>query len=54
MSEAAPLRMIDFQPQDIPLEDFDISQRELWAEDAKMEYFARLRDEAPVHFCKDS
>ncbi len=46
--------MIDFQPQDIPLEDFDISQRELWAEDTKMEYFARLRDEAPVHFCKDS
>lgn len=54
MSEAAPLRMIDFQPEDIPLEDFDISQRELWAEDTKMEYFARLRDEAPVHFCKDS
>ena len=54
MSAAAPLRMIDFQPKDIPLEDFDISQRELWAEDAKMEYFARLRDEAPVHFCKDS
>lgn len=54
MSEAAPRRMIDFQPQDIPLEDFDISQRELWAEDTKMEYFARLRDEAPVHFCKDS
>ena len=54
MSEATPLRMIDFQPQDIPLEDFDISQRELWAEDTKMEYFARLRDEAPVHFCKDS
>ena len=54
MSEATPLRMIDFQPQDIPLEDFDISQRELWAEDTKMEYFARLSDEAPVHFCKDS
>ena len=54
MSEAAPLRMIDFQPEDIPLEDFDISQRELWAEDTKMEYFARLRDEAPVHFCKES
>jgi cytochrome P450 len=54
MSEATPLRMIDFQPQDIALEDFDISQRELWAEDTKMEYFARLRDEAPVHFCKDS
>jgi cytochrome P450 len=54
MSEVAPLKMVDFNPQDIPLEDFDISQRELWARDVKMEYFARLRDEAPVHFCKDS
>ena len=54
MSEVAPLKMVDFNPQDIPLEDFDISQRELWAKDLKMEYFARLRDEAPVHFCKDS
>ena len=40
MSEVAPLTMVDFNPQDIPLEDFDISQRELWAKDLKMEYFA--------------
>ena len=56
MNEAAPpsLRMIDFKPRDIPLEQYDISQRELWSEDVKMDYFERLRDEAPVHYCKDS
>ena len=54
MNEAAPPRMIDFKPQDIPLEQYDISQRELWSEDVKMDYFERLRDEAPVHYCKDS
>lgn len=54
MSEVVQPRMIDFKPHDIPLEDFDISQRELWAEDVKMDYFARLREEAPVHYCRDS
>ena len=54
MSEAMQPRMIDFKPHEIPLEDFDISQRELWSEDLKMAYFERLREEAPVHYCKDS
>ena len=54
MSEAIQPRMIDFKPHEIPLEDFDISQRELWSEDLKMAYFERLREEAPVHYCKDS
>jgi len=54
MNQAAPLRMIDFIPRDIPLEHYDISQLELWSEDVKMDYFQRLRDEAPVHYCKDS
>ena len=49
MSEAIQPRMIDFKPHEIPLEDFDISQRELWSEDLKMDYFERLREEAPVH-----
>ncbi|MEQ8692149.1 MAG: cytochrome P450 [Pseudomonadales bacterium] len=38
----------------IPLEEIDVSRRDLWAENTKMPYFARLRDEAPVHFCSDS
>ena len=48
------LRMIDFAPEDIPLDQFDISQRELWAEDKKWDYLKRLRHEAPVHYCQDS
>lgn len=38
----------------IPLEEIDVSRRDLWAENTKMPYFARLRDEAPVHFCPES
>lgn len=38
----------------IPLEEIDVSRRDLWAKNTKMPYFARLRDEAPVHFCSDS
>ena len=54
MSEATVLQMIDYEAKDVPLEDIDVSQRELWVQDRKWDYFARLRDEAPVHFCKDS
>ena len=54
MGEATVLQMIDHEAKDVPLEDIDVSQRELWVQDRKWDYFARLRDEAPVHFCKDS
>jgi cytochrome P450 len=54
MSEATVLQMIDYEAKDVALEDIDVSQRELWVQDRKWDYFARLRDEAPVHFCKDS
>ena len=50
----SPLNMVDHDPYDIPLDKFDISQQALWAQDKKMEYFRRLRDEAPVHFCAES
>ncbi|MDA8953910.1 cytochrome P450 [Pseudomonadales bacterium] len=54
MSEATVLQMIDHEAKDVPLEDIDVSQRELWVQDRKWDYFTRLRNEAPVHFCKDS
>ena len=38
----------------IPLDEIDVSERSLWADNTKWDYFKRLRDEAPVHFCKDS
>ena len=54
MSEANVLQMNDFEAKDVPLVDIDVSQREIWLNDKKMDYFSRLRDEAPVHYCKDS
>ena len=38
----------------IPLEDIDVSRTELWRNDSHWPYFARLRREAPVHYCRDS
>ncbi len=37
-----------------PLEDFDVSRPELFFEDRWQDWFARLRREDPVHYCKDS
>ncbi|MDO9245352.1 MAG: cytochrome P450 [Phenylobacterium sp.] len=38
----------------IALEDIDVSNPALWAADSHWPYFARLRKEAPVHYCKAS
>ena len=38
----------------LPLEDIDVSNPELHRDDIMWDYFARLRAEAPVHYCKDS
>ena len=51
MSEAPTLNMADFDPQELAIEDIDVSQRSIWIEDKKMAFFDRLRDEAPVHYC---
>jgi cytochrome P450 len=40
--------------QSIPLEDFDVSNPELFTTDSFWPYFERLRREDPVHYCKDS
>ncbi len=54
MAEALAPRMIDLDPATVPIEDIDVSQRELWAENKKWDFFTRLRDEAPIHYCPDS
>jgi cytochrome P450 len=36
------------------LEDFDVSDPALYQNDTWHPYFARLRQEAPLHYCKDS
>src|SRR5215207_1780387 len=38
----------------IPLNDFDVSNPELFKTDSFWPYFDRLRREEPVHYCKDS
>ena len=38
----------------IPLDDIDVSQPELFRTDSFWPYFDRLRQQAPVHYCKDS
>ena len=52
MSEA--LLTEEFDAQVTALEDFDVSSAKLMQADKHWEFFARLRDEAPVHYCKDS
>ncbi len=38
----------------IPLDQIDVSAPDLYVRDALHPYFARLRAEAPVHYCKES
>ena len=52
MSEATLTETFD--ARSIALEDFDVSSAKLMQADQHWTFFARLRDEAPVHYCKDS
>lgn len=52
MSEAIATKAFDAHAT--ALEDFDVSSAKLMQADEHWDYFARLRDEAPVHYCKDS
>ena len=54
MNTTALPNMLDRDPATMPLEDIDISHIDLWKNDAKWPFFKRLRDEAPVHYCRNS
>jgi cytochrome P450 len=60
MSEAtqAPLtqtgRQAHVDPKSIPLDEVDVSDIELWSTDTHWGYFERMRNEDPVHYCRDS
>ncbi len=41
-------------PYSVPLERIDVSDSELFETDTHWGYFARLRKEAPVHYCAES
>lgn len=49
-------RTLDQVPDayDIPLEDYDMSDGIIFEAQKHWDYFARLRKEDPVHYCKDS
>jgi len=54
MSSQPLASMLDFDPATMPLKDIDISHIDLWTKDKKWDYFRRLRDEAPIHYCASS
>ena len=41
-------------PYSLPLETLDVSKAEIFEANAQGEYFRRLREEDPVHYCADS
>ncbi|MCR9224948.1 MAG: cytochrome P450 [Hyphomonas sp.] len=41
-------------PYSLPLETLDVSKAEIFEANAQGEYFRRLRNEDPVHYCADS
>lgn len=45
---------LNLDPRDIPLDTLNVANPELFKHDAFGPYFARLRAEAPVHYCRDS
>jgi len=53
MSEALKASLIA-DPYSIPLAEIDVSIPDIYAADMQWKYFERLRNEAPVHFCKSS
>jgi len=38
----------------IPIDKLDVAQPEIFRDDKQWEYFERLRQEAPIHYCADS
>jgi hypothetical protein len=39
---------------DIPLQEIDVGHPALYQSNEILDYFARLREEAPVHYCERS
>ena len=44
----------NLDPKDIPLDEINVANPELFKHNLFEPYFARLRAEAPVHYCRDS
>ena len=46
--------VVEQDPYQVPLENFDVANPFLFSHDKHLDWFKRLRDEAPVHYCADS
>ena len=46
--------MVGKDPYAMPLEDIDLSHPGIWQANQHLPFLKRLRDEAPVHFCRNS
>lgn len=46
--------MVGKDPYEVPIENYDMTQRELYQMDTAPAFFDRMRKEAPVHYCKES
>jgi len=44
----------NLDPNDIPLDDFNVANPELFRQQLMYRYFDRLRRDAPVHYCRES
>ena len=49
-----PMLLVERDPASVPLDRIDVSQWQLWVNDAHWPYFERLRREDPVHWCAES
>lgn len=54
MSQSERISMLGADPVTIPLEQINVSDVDLWTSNTKWDFFKRLRDEAPVHYCRSS
>jgi cytochrome P450 len=50
--ELERVNMLEADPDTLPLIDFDVGQAALFQQNAFWPFFARLRREAPVHYCR--
>ena len=53
-AERSSSHQVGVDPHDVPIEKIDPADEFLMEADEHWGYFARLREEAPVHYCADS
>ena len=52
--DSAPIDVDIPDPYSLPLHEINVAQPSIFQQDAQWDYFKRLREEDPVHYCADS